>query len=418
MSFIHITLDEKELPEILQPFLKKIFPSLKEDTKIGVDIDAGIINIDFDIELNLPSSTSKEAPTPATNGSQGTKMGRPKSTPGSLGLTCPKCGSDDVTRGGYGPNHETRIRCKACGSQPTLPEPPSSSPTSSENVLVLPLCPDCSSKDVVKFGVRVMPEGDIQNYKCKACNRKFSEKYKEIDEKAKAEAIRLYEMGISCRRIEKELVKLGFDKYTHTTIWRWCQGEQASTHEKITYDDIKWTPELDKRIQECSSSVKLSAVMRDEGQVVPWQCINKRKRVLSKEKNVVEVQKSTLNVAEIRGSTSNVEPESGLGEELNARIMELYKTTNAKEISEILDAEGFFLTPKEVNQRIRTIQLREIALKTGATKSIDPPLPDKGRDWKNDEDISERHIPDPDEHDTSDFGQQGIEAMGVEQAEE
>lgn len=48
------------------------------------------------------------------------RMGRPPREPGSLGLKCPKCGSSDVTAGGYGPNKERRIRCKACGSQPTV----------------------------------------------------------------------------------------------------------------------------------------------------------------------------------------------------------------------------------------------------------------------------------------------------------
>ena len=31
------------------------------------------------------------------------KMGRPRRVPGSLGLTCPNCGSSDVCAGGFGP---------------------------------------------------------------------------------------------------------------------------------------------------------------------------------------------------------------------------------------------------------------------------------------------------------------------------
>lgn len=48
------------------------------------------------------------------------KMGRPPRAPGSLGLKCPNCGSEDVLAGGFGPNKERRIKCKTCGSQPTV----------------------------------------------------------------------------------------------------------------------------------------------------------------------------------------------------------------------------------------------------------------------------------------------------------
>lgn len=50
------------------------------------------------------------------------RMGRPPREPGSSGFTCPKCGSINVTLGGYGPNKERRIRCKDCGSQPIAEE--------------------------------------------------------------------------------------------------------------------------------------------------------------------------------------------------------------------------------------------------------------------------------------------------------
>lgn len=51
------------------------------------------------------------------------KMGRPPRVPGSLGLKCPNCGSPDVCAGGFGPNKERRVKCKACGSQPIVPAP-------------------------------------------------------------------------------------------------------------------------------------------------------------------------------------------------------------------------------------------------------------------------------------------------------
>ena len=65
-------------------------------------------------------SNFEEAPIEHADKSK--RMGRPPREPGSLGIKCPKCGSSDVVSGGYGPNKERRIKCKACGSQPTLTE--------------------------------------------------------------------------------------------------------------------------------------------------------------------------------------------------------------------------------------------------------------------------------------------------------
>jgi len=96
-------------------------------------------------DAEVTKSTSKEATKPPQNSSEisskpyiiGTypanfeeapiektkkRMGRPPREPGSLGFTCPKCGSTNVTLGGYGPNKERRIRCKDCGSQPIADE--------------------------------------------------------------------------------------------------------------------------------------------------------------------------------------------------------------------------------------------------------------------------------------------------------
>lgn len=63
------------------------------------------------------------------------RMGRPPREPGSLGLKCPKCGSDNVVAGGFGPNKERRIRCKDCNSQPTINA--STSEDTDERILAL-----------------------------------------------------------------------------------------------------------------------------------------------------------------------------------------------------------------------------------------------------------------------------------------
>lgn len=101
----------------------------------------------------------------------------------------------------------------------------------------------------------------------------------------------------------------------------------------------------------------------------------------------------------------------GLEKELDARIMELYPKHSTKEISDMLDEEGFIVTPKEIMQRVKAFQLKEIA--KGAGKSIDHQLPDKGRSWKDDDDLKPL-VEKDEELDTSDFGSQGMEADGVD----
>lgn len=100
----------------------------------------------------------------------------------------------------------------------------------------------------------------------------------------------------------------------------------------------------------------------------------------------------------------------GLEKELDTRIMEFYPKHSTKEISDMLDEEGFIVTPKEIMQRVKTFQLREIA--KGAGKSIDPQLPDRGRSWKDDDDLK-LLVEKDEEPDTSDFGSQGMELDGV-----
>ena len=68
-------------------------------------------------------SNFEEAPVEPSPAKKPKRMGRPPREPGSLGLKCPKCGSADVIAGGYGPNKERRIKCKACGSQPITERP-------------------------------------------------------------------------------------------------------------------------------------------------------------------------------------------------------------------------------------------------------------------------------------------------------
>jgi hypothetical protein len=100
-----------------------------------------------------------------------------------------------------------------------------------------------------------------------------------------------------------------------------------------------------------------------------------------------------------------------LEDELGDRIMELYSTATVPEIIAILDGEGFVVTAKEIGHRVKAYQLKEIARKAG--KSIEEKLPDRGRDWKQDDDLK-TDMDLSSRHDLEDFGSQGLEEDGVD----
>jgi hypothetical protein len=100
----------------------------------------------------------------------------------------------------------------------------------------------------------------------------------------------------------------------------------------------------------------------------------------------------------------------GIEKELDARIMELYPMHSTKEISDMLDEEGYILTPKEIMQRVKSIQLREIAVQAGTV--VESQAMEKGRTWKDDSSLEPMVV--HEKKDIDDFGSQGMGEQGVE----
>jgi transposase-like protein len=83
----------------------------------------------------------------------------------------------------------------------------------------------CSSMNVIKIGIRHNKSGNIQRFKCKDCNHKWSDNlgfaYNKINSKIITVALDLYFKGISLRKV-KEHIKLfyGID-ISHRSILNW-----------------------------------------------------------------------------------------------------------------------------------------------------------------------------------------------------
>jgi len=58
---------------------------------------------------------------------------------------------------------------------------------------------------------------------------------------------------------------------------------------------------------------------------------------------------------------------------LDDRILEMYSRRTCKEISAEFEREGIELTPKEISQKIKKIQLRQIGMKAGQTVELQVP---------------------------------------------
>jgi transposase-like protein len=190
------------------------------------------------------------------------KMGRPPRVPGSLGLKCPKCGSLDVLAGGFGPNKERRIKCKTCGSQPIV----------SANT-----CPDCASANVIKYGVRRGDE-DIQMFKCKSCDRKFSSSQNSNNDAAITEVLLLHTKGLSSRKIADELSERGFGDFSHTTICKWINSPasinvpESPKNAETVAERPFFSDRIDERILQLEfddlSPEEISAKLQSDGAII------------------------------------------------------------------------------------------------------------------------------------------------------
>ncbi|WP_299291243.1 DDE-type integrase/transposase/recombinase [Nitrosopumilus sp.] len=131
-------------------------------------------------------------------------------------------------------------------------------------------CPKCHSTNIKKDGIRHNKNYDIQRFKCRDCNKKFSinlgfEKMK-ASPQIITSALQLYFTGESLRNTQKFLELQGV-KVTHKTVWNWIRkytNLMEKYLEKITPQvSDKWrTDELYLRIK--GDRKYLFAMMDDE----------------------------------------------------------------------------------------------------------------------------------------------------------
>lgn len=166
-------------------------------------------------------------------------------------------------------------------------------------------CPNCNSENLKKDGIRHNKTYDIQRFKCRNCNKKFS-----INlgfEKMKASphiitsALQLYFTGESLRNTQKFLELQGV-KVTHKTVWNWIRkytNLMEKYLENITPQvSDKWrTDELYLRIK--GDRKYLFAMMDDETRF--WIA-----RQVSEHKNTDDVRPMFKDSVKIAGKKPKV----------------------------------------------------------------------------------------------------------------
>jgi len=92
----------------------------------------------------------------------------------------------------------------------------------------------CGSLNVIKIGISHNKSGDIQRFKCKECNHKWSDNlgfaYNKINSKIITMALDLYFKGISLRKVQEHIVLFHGIKVSHVAILNWIHkfGEVVS----------------------------------------------------------------------------------------------------------------------------------------------------------------------------------------------
>jgi transposase-like protein len=86
-------------------------------------------------------------------------------------------------------------------------------------------CLKCKSESIIKCGIRHNKSGDIQRYRCKACNHKFIvnigfEKSR-ANSKAVVVALDLYFKGVSLRKVSDHLKQFYNISVSHVSILNW-----------------------------------------------------------------------------------------------------------------------------------------------------------------------------------------------------
>ena len=94
----------------------------------------------------------------------------------------------------------------------------------------LKLCKFCDSGRIVKHGIRKNKKGDIQQYHCKDCDKRFTAnfgfEYKQFDDEIITDSIQMYYTGMSVRDIANHYEMKGI-KVNHMTIYNWVSQYSA-----------------------------------------------------------------------------------------------------------------------------------------------------------------------------------------------
>lgn len=85
----------------------------------------------------------------------------------------------------------------------------------------------CGSLNVIRIGIRHNKSGDIQRFKCKECNHKWSDNlgfaYNKINSKIITVALDLYFKGISLRKVTEHIKLFHGVKVSHRSVLNWIQ---------------------------------------------------------------------------------------------------------------------------------------------------------------------------------------------------
>ncbi len=104
-------------------------------------------------------------------------------------------------------------------------------------------CPNCSSKNTIKKGIRKNKLQTIQKYKCKDCSKTFTlspVKHKSYPIKAILNSIRYYNLGYTQKEASKLIAKKYKTKVPQKTISNWLKEyKNICTYSKLREEAIK-----------------------------------------------------------------------------------------------------------------------------------------------------------------------------------
>ena len=98
----------------------------------------------------------------------------------------------------------------------------------------LKLCKFCDSGRIVKHGIRKNKKGDIQQYHCKDCDKRFTAnfgfEYTRYDSDTISQAMQMYYQGLSVRDISNNLETIGVN-VSHVAVYQWIAKYSAMSDE-------------------------------------------------------------------------------------------------------------------------------------------------------------------------------------------